>query len=65
MRTCSGVGRAVRMRFALLQHAAEASHAHPVVFVFDPAAQADLVCPVAVGISDRECKLMLASKEQS
>ncbi len=36
----------------------------PVVFVLGPAADADLVGPMAPRLSDWETKLMLASKEQ-
>ena len=65
MSTCSAVGRAKWGRHRLRRHAPKAGHAFPVVFVLEPAVQADLVRPVTLGISNRESELMLASKKQS
>ena len=65
MRACSPAGCAVWGRRELRRHAAETGHALPVVFVLHSAPHADLVRPVTLGISDRESKLMLTSKDQS
>lgn len=64
MSTRWAVARADRERTGLWRQSSKTSHAFPVVFVLESTAHADLVCPVTVGISHRESKLMLASNKQ-